>query len=803
MTDHDADGQPDTCDPPATQVIAEAPGRSARRHSGVPDDLTPLFGRRAEVTAVRRLLTASRLVTLTGPGGVGKTRVALRAAAALGRHLPDGAHVVELARLRDPQLLPQCVAAALGLADRTGRDPLEAVVDHVQPRRLLLVLDNCEHLVGACAPAVETLLRAAPGVRVLTTSRQVLRVPGEQVFQVGPLPTPTPGERKSVGELLRNPSVALFEQRAAAVLPGFAVTRDNAEAVIRLVCHLDGLPLAIELASAWMRTLSVQEILAKLTDRFALLTSRSTTSAPRQHTLRELVDWSHALCTDQERALWARASVFASGFDLEAAEAVCSGDGIPVRAVVEVVDGLVGKSVLTREEHDGRARYRMLETIREYGHARLVESGKLTVLRRRHRDHFLDLTSRAQDQWFGPHQVAWFVRLRLEHANLQAALRFCLDEPGEAAAGLALAVAPRHYWISFGSLSEGRYWLSRLLSAADTAKAPVERAPETGGVLASALGTYAYLGVLQGRTVEARPLLEQARADAESSRDVAALAWTRHHAAMIAVFHDDFAGAATLFEQALTAFRALSDTGAAAECTFKLALSLAAGGDHERAAALCCEAEEVTAAHDESWIRGLTAFARSLSSWWRGDTGIADRLARDAIRLIRPFQDWWDIAMCAEILAWRAAEDDPDRAAQLFGILHSLWQSVGGTFFAAPFMADLHGQCERKIRSALAPKAFERAFQRGARLPVHDALDYVLQEPSADRPDTAMGGLTRREREVSALVAAGLSNKEVAARLVIAQRTAENHVERILAKLGFTSRAQLAVWAAEQSPSAP
>ncbi|MFG2629781.1 LuxR C-terminal-related transcriptional regulator [Streptomyces sp. NPDC048473] len=766
------------------------------RGTGISAELTVLVGRRAEVTEVRRLLSVSRLVTLTGAGGVGKTRLALQAAATVTRAFPDGVYVAELADLRDPELLVQSVATVMDLKNQSGRDTLHVVIDHIRGRRLLLVLDNCEHLVDVCARTVDALLRAAPGLRVLTTSRQVLGVTGEQVFPVPPLPTPVPGERHPVRELLQYPAVALFEQRAASVLPGFKVTQENAEAVAQLVGRLDGLPLSIELAAARMRTLTLHEILARLADRFALLTLGSRSAMPRQRTLRDLIDWSYALCTEQERTLWAQASVFSGGFDLEAVEAVCAADDLPKHAMVELVDGLVGKSVLTRRENGDRARYQMLETIREYGYERLAESGKVPTLRRRHRDHYLGLTTRAQAQWFGPHQVAWFTRLRLDHANLRAALDFCLVTPGEAAVGMALAVAPRHYWITLGSLSEGRHWLARLLAAES----------EDSAARTSALGTYAYLGILQGATEEALPVLGEYREAAERLADVSGLAWAQHHLAMTALFRGDLPRAAALFEDAVTVHRDLGDLGSATECMFKLALVVCLQGNHDRALELCRECETLTVAHGESWIRALTLFVESLIQWQGGDHRTVDALAREAIRLMRPFEDWWDIAMCVELMAWSAAAAGGFlRAAHLLGILQSLWGTTGGTLFTAPFMIESHQQCENVVRTALETTAFDRAFRHGAELSVPAALAYVLEEaaealtaPSADRSEHADIALTRREREVADLVAAGMSNKEIAAKLVIAQRTAENHVEHILAKLGFTSRSQLAVWVHEQ-----
>ncbi|TWV53635.1 LuxR family transcriptional regulator [Streptomyces misionensis] len=771
--------------------------RARVRTGGGPGaEATTLIGRRAEIARVRRLLSTARLITLTGVGGVGKTRLALRVARDVEGGFPDGVHTVEFAGLREAGLLAQTVATALGLAHpgRDGSDGTDAVAAHLRDRQALLVLDNCEHLVDACARLADTLLRAAPGLRILTTSRHTLGITAEHVFPVEPLAVVDPDAHHSPGELLGCPAVALFAARGAAVRPGFTVTDDNAETVARLVHRLDGLPFAIELAAARLRALTPQEILDRLTDRFALLTTGSRTAAARQRTLRELIDWSHALCTDRERALWARASVFSGGFDLEGVEGVCAGDDLPAAEVLDVLDGLVEKSILTHRQHDGRSRYHMLETVREYGRERLAESGHRAALRRRHRDHCLRLTRRAQEEWFGPRQVEWFTRLRLDHANLRTALEYCLQTPGETAAGLAMAIAPRHYWIRAGSLAEGRRWLARLLATADD---------DTGPLRTHALATYAYLGILQGRPdTETLAVLSDCALLAERHGDGLATAWIRHHRGMLATWRGDHTSAADSFERARTAFRAAGLLDAEVECTVKQAIVHAYGGDAERAARLCHEATTVTEAYGEAWLRGLALFAGALLARRTGEPREAAALARRAIRLIRPFHDWWDIAMCVEVIAWSSAAD-PRRAARLLGVLHLLWESIGVALSTAPFMREEHRRFEEGVRAALTAAEYDRAFRRGADATVDQALAFVLDDTppastAGSRPAADAAPLTRREWQVADLVAAGLTNKQIAAHLVIAQRTAENHVERIRAKLGLASRSQLAVWAHER-----
>jgi predicted ATPase/DNA-binding CsgD family transcriptional regulator len=770
-------------------------GAAKGAFTGPGSELTPLIGRRAETARIARLLSGARLVTLSGVGGVGKTRLALRVAADVPRSaFPDGVYVAELADLRDPQLLAPNVLGILDVANpgRPGADTVAALTARLGERRALLVLDNCEHLIDACARLTDALLRAAPGLRVLATSRQPLGIAGERVFPVEPLPVPDADTVHNLRALNASPAVALFADRAAAVLPGFAVTASDAAAVAELVRRLDGLPFAIELAAARIRSLAPQEILERLTDRFTLLTGGSRVAAGRQRTLRALIDWSHELCTHRERLLWARASVFRGGFDLRSLEEVCADAELPPAALLDTLDALVARSIINCRREHGRSRYHMLETIREYGHERLAASGSLDAIRARHRDRYAELTARAQREWFGPRQVDWFTRLRLDHPNLRAALEFCLEQPGQARAGLALAVSPRHYWITAGLLSEGRRWLSRLLAADRAQDDAGDAAGPDAAVRLEAQVTDTYLGILQGDSdPEVRRALAACEAAARRGGHRRQSAWVWHHHGILAVWGEDFAGAAELFTRAGTEFRAQGCLDAALECRVKFAIAHAYGGDVTAAEEACGEVEAAARAHDESWLRGMALLARALLAWRAHAPADAVAHARAAIARLRPFQDWWDVAMCVEVVAW-STQDAPRRAARLLGVLHMMWESVGGRLGSAPFMRARHLRFEAAVRQALPAAAFEREFRRGARAGVDEAMAWVLDD-AAEVP-----GLTRRESQVAELVAEGLTNKDIAVRLTIAQRTAENHVERILAKLGFTSRTQLAVWAHEQ-----
>ena len=441
-------------------------------------ELTGFVGRRRELAGVREALARARLVTLTGPGGTGKTRLAVRAAAEMRRGFRDGVRVVELAALRDPALLAAEVARSLGLLDQSSRWGVATLAERLAARQILLVVDNCEHLRDACAVLVGALLRACPELRILATSREVLGVTGEVTFPVPPMPVPAEGALPGAQSLLGYEAVRLFAERGAAVLPGFAIDAGNGQAVAELCRRLEGIPLAIELAAVRLRSMSPGQILARLEDRFGLL-SLGDRAQPRHETLRAALTWSYDLMTEAEQALWARCSVFTGSFDLDAAGAVCAGQGIAPAAVADLVDALVAKSVLLRRPGGERARYGLLDTIREYGRRRLQETGQERLIQRRHRDWYAALAAR-QDG-LGAQQIQWIDRLDADHPNLRAALEFSLSQPGEAAAGLRMACDLWLYWESRGHLTEGRRFVDPLAGQAE--HRPAAGAGDVGGGL--------------------------------------------------------------------------------------------------------------------------------------------------------------------------------------------------------------------------------------------------------------------------------------------------------------------------------
>jgi predicted ATPase len=426
--------------------------------------LTSFIGREEQMSDVEQLLAAHRLVTLTGAGGCGKTRLALQLAADLLEAYPDGVWLVELAALADPALVSQRVASVLGVQEEPGCPLVTTLTAYLRPRSLLLVLDNCEHLLAASTQLGETLLRACPNLRILATSREGLGLLGEQTYRVPSLSLPDPRSLPPLEQLQAVEAVRLFVDRALLCRPTFALTPANAASVAE-VCHrLDGIPLAIELAAARAKVLPVEQVAARLDDRFRLLTGGSRTALPRQQTLRALIDWSYDLLTEPERALLRRLSVFAGGWTLEAAEAVCPGDGIEAWEVLDLLTSLVEKSLAIYEEREDEARYRLLETVRQYARDRLLEAGEEAAVQARHRDWFLALAERAEAERRGSKEMEWINRLEIEHDNMRAALAWCQAETTGVEAGLRLGSALEWFWLRRGPMTEGRQWLAQLLS---------------------------------------------------------------------------------------------------------------------------------------------------------------------------------------------------------------------------------------------------------------------------------------------------------------------------------------------------
>jgi non-specific serine/threonine protein kinase len=761
----------------------------------VPADLTSFVGRRGDIAEVKALLSTSRLVSLVGPGGVGKTRLVLKVAADLRRAFTDGVWMVELADIVDPELLGQTIADTIKIPVSPHDDAEQALTGELRDRRMLVILDNCEHLLDASASLVSELLRAAPQLRILTTTRQPLRVSGEALHLVTPLEVPDPRLPLAPGAATQFGAMTLFVERAHAVVPSFAMTPENEAAVARLCQRLEGIPLAIELAAVSLRVLSVQELAERLDERFDLLTSGPRTAPERHQTLDATIDWSYELCTRDEQSMWASCSVFAGHFDRAAAEATCASDDVPESAVLGVLAGLVDKSVLERDEIDGVVRFRMSDMLRQYGLTRLRESGSDAAARDRHTAYFSELVQRAAAQAFGPQQQHWLLALQRDHANLREALDQAMTRPATAHAGLDLASTAWFYWLASGHLLEGRHWLDRALFSDTAPSAERARALWTNGLIA----------VLQGDRAVGEDFVEDALQIARQISDAEAIACASHVKGLAAVFAGDLGLAVTLLDEAGDRYRQLGlDDGLPMLLDVHRGLAHLFDGDRARATTLIEEARQACLARGERWVLSSVLQVAAVAEFLRGDWATTKALISESLLTKRTFHDTLGIAVGLDVLGWaHAADGHGDQAAVLLGAAHRVWDSVGETGFGSKSFAALRATAEDRIRQAGGKDTYDDDYARGGALDLDQALALALGEPEpvtdVDRGDPAVG-LTPREAQVAELVGRGLSNKEIAATLVISQRTAEGHVQRILTKFGFTSRAQVATWVAEQRP---
>jgi predicted ATPase/DNA-binding CsgD family transcriptional regulator len=793
-----------------------APTRGEHRHN-LPAPFASFVGRERQLEEVGRLLESHRLVTLAGAPGVGKSRLALRVADEFLSCYADGAWLVELAGLFEPTLVAAATARALGVREE-GRPPLEALQQELRDRELLLVLDNCEHLLDACAALAEALLTSCSGLRMLATSRQPLGLIGEVAWQVPSLTVPelldsVPGARDgpqdrsdgSAGSemlraLLASEAGRLFVERARAARSTFDLTEWNAAAVVEICQRVDGIPLAIELAAARVAHLVPQQIAARLDDRFRLLTTSGHASMTRHRTLRALVDWSHDLLSDAERTLFRRLAVFAGGWTLEAAEAVC-GEG-----VLDLLAQLVDKSLVLVDEQSGVLRYRLQETLRQYALERLDESGETLEIRRRHAEHYLVLAEEAEPRLFSPEQELLLAQLEREHDNLRLALGWS-SEAGDVEVGLRLAGALWRFWQVRGYLREGRAWLDRLLTTAGAAERTIGRA--------RALNAIGFLTFLQGDYDTAQPLLEESLAIRRALNDRQGIVESLTNLGLLLRCRGRTAEARLLFEEALGVSRALGDRAWEARTLNKLARLVFYEGDHAAARAL----------HEESLARGRQAgntwdIAIALGdlgdvSHALGDDAAARGLYAQSLAVWQELGDERGIAQGLEGVAiLAAATSRPEQAVRLLGAAHAMRERI-----TEPSSPSRRASLERLLdaaRAALGEAAYTRAWAAGRAMPPDQAVAEALADresaPPARGPRAASAlgpgpaadpdALTTREREVAALIARGLSNREIAEELVVSERTVEWHVANILGKLGLESRAQVIVRVTEQRPTA-
>jgi predicted ATPase/DNA-binding CsgD family transcriptional regulator len=788
--------------------------------NNLPHDLSSFVGRDDERSHGSRLLRETRLLTLTGPGGAGKTRLAQHIAADALDDFPDGVWLAELASLNDAALVPQAVALAVGIHDAPGRAMLDTLADSFGSARVLLALDNCEHLVHACAELTQALLRACPRVRVLATSREPLGVAGEVTWVVPPLSVPAAPE--PLDELLRYDAVRLFVERASAVRPAFALNEASAGAVSQICRRLDGMPLALELAAARMRSFSAGEIAERLDDRFALLTSGPRTASPRQQTLRGALDWSYELLSPAERDLFASLSVFSGGFDLDAVRAVCGPD------LDELLARLVDRSLVIAEPVDGsgRTRYRLLETVRAYAWQRLVDVGDADRLREQHAAWILHQSQGAERAFRGPDQGFWLRWTEREHDNVRAALAWSIDR-GAAGDALRLCAALAWSWSLHMRWSESRTLLERVLAMPGAQAPSTERARVllAAGTVASFLGDIAaastYLDAAHdvGRALDneffvleargSRQLIymfqgEQARARLEAE---ALLALTRQigytwaevrvleFLAQAAAGQGEHTRAVDLLEEGARIARRAGDAWSLARCLETLGDVERSRGEHARAARLYSESQalfaEIGLGPYPGVIHNLGYLALA-----EGDRRRAAASFAEALAAFRRVGDRRGAAECVIGLGCvLSASGSGEGAARLFAAGHAALEALGSQLWASN-----RADYERWLalaRGRLSAAELDRSWATGRGWSLDDAVLEAQKIALQSTAPRTTGLLTTREREVAQLVARGLTNRQIAETLVVTEKTAANHVQRVLDKLEVHSRSQLASRAAE------
>jgi len=657
----------------------------------LPVQVTSFIGREKEIKEIKRLLWESRLVTLTGPGGTGKSRLSLQIAAEFLELYPDGAWLVELAPITDPALLPQTVANALGVREAPGRPMLKLLTDYLRTKELLLILDNCEHLVDACAQLVDSLLRTSANILILASSREALGISGEASYRVPSLSTPDPRHLPPLEALTQFEAVQLFIERAEMVLPGFTVTNDNAPAVAQICHRLDGIPLAIELAAARVGVLRVEQIATRLDNRFRLLTGGSRTALPRHQTLRSLIDWSYDLLPDAERLILQRLSVFAGGWTLEAAEAICKEDGLESDEILGLLTQLVNKSLVSVDHlQSTETRYHLLETIRQYSRDKLMESGGGERIRDRQLEYFLKLAEQAEPELRGPDQVAWLDRLEDELDNMRAALEWSLESKDEITwfpeAGLRLATALLWLWHIRGRRSEGVEWLERALSVGRLEEARNYLSVIHIRLRAKGLRVAGFLALMVGDATKAKLLAEESLTLHQTLdlNDKLGLAYTVLTLAKVAGDQQDIDRMNTLTEQSLAMFREAGDKFGIAESLMGIANTSRSGGNYEQAKSI--ESEILTLRKDLGDQDGIATSFLGLGglAFSQGEYKEAHAMFEESLKAFRGVGNKWMMGNALFSLgevAW--AQGNYDQAAEMLDEALALGRDSGEQYTIA------------------------------------------------------------------------------------------------------------------------
>ncbi|MFC9555223.1 protein kinase [Rhodococcus sp. NPDC056960] len=775
----------------ATTSGEESSGHRTVRQSragNLPLELTSFVGRQDELSEAKRMFHTARLVTLTGIGGVGKTRLGLRLAADMRDEFPHGVWLAEFGEVLDESLLVDVIARALGL--RISRsEPMEEIVEFLIDRKLLIVLDNCEHVITPVARFAETVLRTCPDISILTTTREPLNIAGESVLRVPSLSTPDADHEPALVVSPNYDAIALFEERAAAAVPGFELDDDNIDIVVQICRQLDGLPLPIELAAAQLRAMSLDQIAQRLTDRYKLLTHGSRAAPARQRTLRLCVEWSYDLCMPQEQQIWINLSAFVGSFELDAAEFIC--EEIDRDELFDGVLSLVDKSILIRQEHGSSVGFRMLETIREFGRVKARESGVYPKLRRRHHDWYRQLVLDAERDWISPRQLRWIARLGREQSNLREALEFAVLEFDEREFGsvLEIAAALFPFWLSRNLLSEGRFWLDRALGSR-----PVRASEER----VKALYASSVLAGIQGDLSTGFNLTSQGEVLVAELSDPISTGRIAHANGILALYSGNAVQAAERLEESLRIFSAHGDVGVRVWILMMLGVAYDLDGNSKRAVACHREVIDITESQGESVFRSYSLWGLGVAVFRQGDLPRAEEYLRECLRLCHLIDEPLVTAVCLEALAWIAGRDqDFGRAAMLMGAADSLGSEVGSSPLLFHQLRTYHTQCAESACNSLGDREFRSRQRKGSRLATEEVIALTRTESglkSATDPDVDGIEFTPLEWRVAELVSKGRSKQGIAESLGISSGAVQGCIERIFAKLGVTSLKQLASW---------
>ena len=724
------------CPSPLTSPVglSQEEALTGGKHN-LPSPRTTFVGREHELTKVKRELAITRLLTLTGAGGSGKTRLALEVARELAGAYPDGTWLIELAPLSEGELVPQVMATTLKVREQPSRSLTDTLTEALREKETLLVVDNCEHLMDSVTLLLGTLLDSCPRLRVLATSREALNVTGESVWRVSSLSMPDTNRLAATGELTSYDAVRLFLDRARLRLPGFGLTPVNAGAIAEICCKLEGIPLAIELTTARMATLSVRQISEKLQDPLGLLSIGERTAVPRQQTLRGTLNWSYELLSESEQVLFGVLSVFAGGWTLEAAEAVCPGEILEEGEVLDLLGGLVDKSmVVTEEGADERARYRMLEPVRQYAREKLEESRETNAVRRRHADFFLTLAEEAEPRLRGSEQEEWLGQLEIEHDNLRSALSWT-SERGETELALRLAGALGEFWHIRGYLSEGRRWLQAALERESTPEEPRVRALARAGYLAWETSDYE----------RATALSEEALSLARELEDTTGEAAALYNLGAVATLEVRLEEASASLGEATELLRTLGDEVSLARALQGLGLVEVARHNFERAVALYDEGLPLARRSEDNLALALMLGMGALAFLGLGDHRQVRDLCAEAMDLSQRLGHLHTIAFILHVLASLAgAQGQPVRAARLWGAAEALREAIEIQDLA-PVERRHYGTYIHAARDQLDEAAWKRAWAEGRAMTPEQAAAYGLpaEEPSLSLPFARIKALAK------------------------------------------------------------